>query len=272
MKYKQFENTSMIFPENDMYFGKIMDTDTQYFKIKFLEDLLSEGDVVIDVGANIGILTIPLAKKVGKKGYVLALESHTMFFNTLCGNIALNELTQVQAFNRAAADKSGSMFYFPHFNLSDVEDFSSIKLSGLLNYKDDKERLYDNPVAAIAVDDLGISTPKLIKISISGMEPVALNGMKKTIKRSKPLLYIQFSQNWKYILDYLNSIDYEWILQETPLLDSKEMNLFCWSKSNKPQNIDYSYVVDLNNSQDPNHLEIKRIVEEKNKPKFSVDQ
>jgi len=293
MKYKETKNGPMIFPENDTYIGRALDVygEAHQLEIDFLEKLINKGDVVIDVGANIGVITIPLAKKVGTEGYVLALEAHSMLFNALCGNIALNNLTQVQVFNRAAADKSGSMFYFPHFDFSVAGNFGNMRLAGLLNAKDENGKVYDNPVTAIAVDDLGISSPKLIKIDVEGMEPVVLNGLRKTIKRSKPILYVEFTQNWKYIIDYLKSVDYEWDLHETPLFNPSNSNgvkedimrhpetgfplvsgdLVCWHKSKKPDNLDDPYIVDLDKSENPRHIEIREIRDDKYNSEFTVE-
>lgn len=278
MKYKQTKNGPMIFPENDMYIGRALDYygEAHQLEIDFLESLISPGDVVIDVGANIGIITIPLAKKVGTEGYVLALEAHSMLFYMLCGNIALNNLVQVQVSNRAVSDKTGSLFYFPHFDFSKTSNFGGMALTDSLNAKDTKGKIYDNPVTAIAVDDLGISNPKLIKIDVEGMEPMVLNGLRETIQRSKPILYVEFAQNWKSIIDFLNSVDYEWVLHETPLFNPNNYNsmtddivahpetkiplvsgdLICWHKSNK-LDLDDPYIVDLDKSDIPRHSKMK---------------
>ena len=256
-------------------------------QIEFLTSLISEGDVMIDVGANIGTITLPMANKIGPKGYVLALEAHSMFFYTLCGNLALNQLTHVQVFNRSAADKTGAMFYFPKFDFSRVDNFGSIKLSGLLNFKDDKGNVYENPCTAIAVDDLGIAAPKLIKVDVNGMEPVVLNGMRKTVKRAKPILYVEMSNNWRYIMDYMESVDYQWTLHEPPafnpnnfkgvsqnfLVDSETKEplffsfLVAWHESKKPE-LNDPYLVDIETSKDPRHAKLK--VARDGNPDFSI--
>jgi FkbM family methyltransferase len=60
---------------------------------------LHGGATVIDVGANIGDLTVPLAKIVGPNGRVYAIESHPDIFNILCANLALNELSNTKPMN-----------------------------------------------------------------------------------------------------------------------------------------------------------------------------
>ena len=63
--------------------------------------LIEPGDVVVDVGADIGALTVPLARAVGPAGRVLAFEPQPTVFQNLCANLALNDLLHVQAFNAA---------------------------------------------------------------------------------------------------------------------------------------------------------------------------
>ena len=277
----------MMFPEEDLLVGRSLDVygEFQQLKVNFLESLVSPGDVAIDVGANIGSITVPLAKKIGSEGYVLSLEAHSMLFMILCGNLAANDLKQVQCFQRAASDKTGSLFYFPHLDFSKNANFGGIKLAGLLNSKED-DRVYDNPVTAVAIDDLGIAKPKLIKISANGMEPVVLNGLRKTIKRSKPILYVSFSNNYRYILEYLASIGYDWQLHETPYFnpnnfqnvkenifdphDSKSLDIVCWHRDEKP-NFNDLYFVDLDSSVDSRHIKIKEIRDDTNTGDFDIE-
>ena len=72
--------------------GKCFDLYGQYSKseIAMMRRFLREGSVAIDVGANIGDLTIPMAKMVGSTGRVFAIESHSETYNVLCTNLALN--------------------------------------------------------------------------------------------------------------------------------------------------------------------------------------
>lgn len=238
----------MIYPEQDLFVGRSLELhgEAQKCQVDLLTKLVDAGDVVIDVGANVGTITIPLANKVGPKGYVLALEAHVSFYHALCGNLALNKLKHVQAFHRAASSRSGGMFYFSHFDESQEEDFSGLMLAGLLNAKDDSGKVYDNPVASIAIDDLGISQPKLIKINVNRMEVPVLDGLEKTIRRAKPILYVNCDYDCNGILNFLEALDYKSVLHKTPskVSDKKSENLICWHESKKPL-LDDPYLVDI---------------------------
>jgi len=57
-----------------------------------LSRMIKKGDVVIDIGANIGAHTLHMAKSVGDKGKVFAIEPTNYAFNKLKNNIMLNPL------------------------------------------------------------------------------------------------------------------------------------------------------------------------------------
>src|SRR5918992_1297899 len=54
-----------------------------------------QGDIVVDIGANIGRYTIISSKRVGANGKVVAIEAHPGNFEMLNSNIKLNQLTNV---------------------------------------------------------------------------------------------------------------------------------------------------------------------------------
>lgn len=52
---------------------------------------------MVDVGANVGCLSLPFARCVGPQGVVLALEPQRRVFYNLCANLLINELLWVRA-------------------------------------------------------------------------------------------------------------------------------------------------------------------------------
>src|SRR5258706_15667639 len=87
------------------YIGKCFDLYGQYSEseVSMMRAFLREGSTVIDVGANIGDLTIPLSRIVGKSGKVYAIESHAEAFNILCANLALNTVRNTKPINAFVA-------------------------------------------------------------------------------------------------------------------------------------------------------------------------
>jgi tRNA G37 N-methylase Trm5 len=68
-------------------------------EVACLRQLLNPGDTVLDIGANIGDLTVPMAQMVGDSGSVYAFEANRSNFNYLCADLALNDLANVRPIN-----------------------------------------------------------------------------------------------------------------------------------------------------------------------------
>jgi hypothetical protein len=72
-------------------------------EVKLFQKILKPESNVVEVGANLGLHTVPLAK-MATKGRIISFEPQRIIFQMLCGNIAVNDLTNVFAFNTAASD------------------------------------------------------------------------------------------------------------------------------------------------------------------------
>jgi FkbM family methyltransferase len=85
--------------------------------VDFYKHLVSEGSMIIDIGAYIGDTTVPMALAVGKSGLVLGLEPNKYAFKILEKNASLNKnLTNIVPLCFAATDKDGEF----EFNYSDA--------------------------------------------------------------------------------------------------------------------------------------------------------
>lgn len=76
----------------------------------FFSDYLKNGDKVIDIGANIGAVTLECAKHIGDIGKIYSIEPHPSIYNFLEDNIKLNNLSNFEIFNYALGDKNGFTF------------------------------------------------------------------------------------------------------------------------------------------------------------------
>jgi len=75
-------------------------------EFRMLADWVTEGDSVIDVGANIGIFTAALSQLVGPKGHVFAFEPIPDTFHLLTANSRLFAFPNVTLLNAAASNAS----------------------------------------------------------------------------------------------------------------------------------------------------------------------
>ena len=71
--------------------------------LAFLRCELGPGDVFVDVGANIGVFSIPLARHVGQTGKVVAIEASPSVSRILKANIEANRLDNVLMVDCAAS-------------------------------------------------------------------------------------------------------------------------------------------------------------------------
>ncbi len=272
IKVKQCRYGQMMYLSNDKYIGEGLEKygESHFFEVNLLKQFVSKGDTVIDVGANIGVITIPLAQSVGKEGRVIAIEAQPFIFNILCGNLALNELECVQPLNRAAADASGTVAFIPEIDYRSNNSFGSYFVSKQPDVN------FRRGISTLALDDMDLN-PRLIKIDVEGLELPVLNGSIKTIKRCKPILFVEFLGDYQEILEFMKSIDYDFRLHEPPLYNSNNylkdkedifvgetgnpivsIDIVCWHKDTSLQATS-PFLYDVNNSPFERHQCLKEL-------------
>jgi len=150
-----------------------------------LPHLIKPGDWVVDVGANVGHYTIPLARLVGPAGRVIAIEPVRDSFLLLGKNIRTAKLQNVTMLNIAASD---------HVH---VAEMTVPRLPyGLANYYRAQIRP-DNggeSVLCIPLDSLKfLRHISLIKLDVEGHEEQVVRGMEQLVKASRPVLIAEKS-------------------------------------------------------------------------------
>ncbi|MGA2237810.1 MAG: FkbM family methyltransferase [Candidatus Bathyarchaeia archaeon] len=152
--------------------------------------IVREGDVVVDLGANIGYFTMLAAKLVGKRGRVYAFEPEPRNYRYLLSNIELNGYDNVIAIHKAVSDRSGKvkLFMCPY----DTGHHTINKYDGIQAYRptfvDEKKEFIE--VDQISLDEFfqGVMTPvNVIKMDIEGAEMLALSGMSQLIEKNDTL-------------------------------------------------------------------------------------
>lgn len=141
---------------------------------KFLISHLQSGDVVYDIGANIGFYTVVLAKAVGEKGKVIAFEPERESYNVLQKNLKLNGLTNVYIFQKALGDKEGEGKLFLG---QTIGNFSLVKTY-------EKEIGYQTVEIVEGdqfVKEQNLPIPKVVKIDVEGYEYSVFQGLRNTL-------------------------------------------------------------------------------------------
>lgn len=157
-----------------------------------LKRLLAPGDTFVDVGANIGLLTMLASRWVGPQGSVISFEPSGREFARLESHIDHNTLTNVRpmraalgcreerrALHVANAARSGLNTFKPHFNYEDVTE------------------AYTEMVPVLRLDDVvraqDVARVHAIKIDVEGDEVDVVMGAKDTITRDRPAIIVEMN-------------------------------------------------------------------------------
>ncbi len=209
----QTRHGEMLVNRHDIYIGRSLEVYGEFSEgeIALLLTLLSAGDCIIDVGANIGAHTIPFAQAVGAGGTVHAMEPQRIVFQSLCANVALNNLTNVHCYQAAAGSKAGEIIV-PELDYSKPNNFGGLELGGHRN---------GESVPVITIDSLQLPNCRLIKIDVEGMEQEVLQGARDTISRCRPLLYVENDRanRSRPLIEFLMGMGYDLYWHTPPLFN-----------------------------------------------------
>ena len=147
---------------------------------KIMEEKIEMGNIVVDVGANIGLHTLNMARIVGNTGQVFAFEPDPSNFEILKKNVKINNYKNIILEQKAVGDKHGRTTLYQsdhpgkHRIFPQTEQAKSqvqVELTNLDNYFD---------------SDM-IDKINFIKIDVEGLEFSVLKGMKNILKNSKKI-------------------------------------------------------------------------------------
>jgi len=154
-----------------------------------LYSLVKKGDIIFDVGTNIGETLLNFAKLTGEKGYVYGFEPDEENYRNVQKNISLNNFKNIHVFNNAVSDKKETV------KLSVVEPHNR-GMNRILEPGSDEGYQY-SIIEAITLDDLvaenKIERIDLVKIDIEGYEMHALKGALQMLKKFKPVLFVEIA-------------------------------------------------------------------------------
>ena len=148
---------------------------------------------VVNVGAHIGTMCIPLAKAAAR---VTAFEPFPKTFDHLKRNVELNALTNVSLHNAALGDKHERVFF-----LDDTSDRLNVNSGGMHVLTADDMRAGARSAALAHADTTGVPCVTLdsmrlapidaMLVDVEGMEDKLIAGARATLQRDLPLLFIE---------------------------------------------------------------------------------
>jgi FkbM family methyltransferase len=151
------------------------------FTIDWIHQRIAAGEVLYDIGANVGAYSLVAAKKPGGGARVFSFEASYATVASLCANVALNHLDdQVTPMPVALSDTTA-------LNVFSLRDLEPGAARHALGYEppEDGPTLYQQPVMMFRLDDLvdwfGLPPPNHIKLDVDGGELAVLEGASRAL-------------------------------------------------------------------------------------------
>jgi FkbM family methyltransferase len=148
-------------------------------------NVLPDGAVCVDAGANIGLVAIPIAQALKPRGgRVAAFEVQRMLFYALCGAAALNDLDNLFAYHAGLGGVERQAAFDPP-DYSIAQDYGTLSLA---RGKGEGAEIVD----IVPIDNLGLSRVDFLKIDVEGMEPEVIAGARQTILKHRPWCWVEY--------------------------------------------------------------------------------
>ena len=176
--------------------------------------------LVLDIGANLGAYSIPLAKGLRDVGgSVMAFEPQRIVYYQLCGNAVLNRLDNFIAINKAVGDYDGDI-EMPEINYEENINIGAFSLDKSYRENLNIERFMENKKTSVPIlklDSLKLEeSPALIKIDVEGFELNVLKGSENFLeKHSYPAIMFEawdlewFQNDKEKLLKFIDYLGYE---------------------------------------------------------------
>jgi FkbM family methyltransferase len=146
-----------------------------------------KGDIVIDIGAHIGLYTIISSKRVGANGKVVAIEADPSNFEMLNSNIKLNQLTNVTPLNYAVYSKETKVKLYLPSGESGFTKYNTI-MPNWINTQEKFVEVNANTLDyLLQLNEIRQEEVNWIKIDVEGAEFEVLKGASNVLSKSKDI-------------------------------------------------------------------------------------
>lgn len=190
--------------------------------IKKVLDFVAPGSLVIDVGANIGDWTIPLSKKTGEKGKVIAFEPNKETVSVL--RQRTRRLKNVEIKQLGLSDREEQLeLLIP----KEVSCPPTAAIANTANHLNEKEHMEKTIIQVRKLDqivnELELKDITFVKIDVEGHELNVLKGFHKGIVKDTPTIFMEILKS-KWVKNspiqsecarYLTGLGYEMFQYDT---------------------------------------------------------
>lgn len=205
-------------------YSRYYPADYEAEHVRFFKQHIQQGQVVFDIGAQLGLMSKAFFDLTGSEGKVYAFEPTPATYDLLCQTIRLNQMgSVVTPIKQAVSDKRGKTHFY-------ISDMPLDPANSLVNY-DRQHSAREIEVELVSIDDFlserQLQKVDFIKIDAEGAEYRVLLGATKTLQKFKPVIHLalhpdalkNFDSTLQQIVTFISNHNY------TILYKGKIMNL-----------------------------------------------
>lgn len=172
------------YPANDTTIGPCLAEYGEFAKVEAsLAGQLARDGVFVDVGANIGAISLPVARQARR---VIAIEAHRELAGVLRSNVEANGVGNIEVANVAVGPSEG------------VARFSMPPLSETRNFGDnafDADGRWSAEIEMKTLDSLAPDDTRAVKIDVQGFELDVLKGASRLLSAVRPALIVEVGRD-----------------------------------------------------------------------------
>jgi FkbM family methyltransferase len=151
-------------------------------ELTLIRTMVSKGDTVLDIGANVGYFSAQLADMVGPNGRVLSFEPGPTPLQFLRRTAASNKFQNIEVVPCAVSGRSGTAtFYETDVILS--KGYGRIDERPSAKFKDVKENTVEVLTPADLFQRFGLGCPTFVKIDVEGQEKNVILGFEPIFRK-----------------------------------------------------------------------------------------
>jgi FkbM family methyltransferase len=179
-----FKTDSYITPALHLY------GDSTLNEILLALECIKPGDIVADVGANIGSFALPIAQRVGPKGFVHAFEPQHLAAMACNANLLINGVGEWCAVSNCALGDAQGMATIPLPDPRKKNNFGGARINDTSNVAG-MTSTGSIEIPILPLDSIPFERLNFLKIDTEGHDAAVLRGARNTIMQHKPIIFCE---------------------------------------------------------------------------------
>jgi FkbM family methyltransferase len=175
---------------SDSVLSKIIYNGFEKEELSFVKEVLTDGDIFIDIGANVGLFSLIASDCIGATGSIVSFEPSPVTFNRLQENITLNAIENSDLRNIALSNQLGETNFYISDNGYDAWDSFAPSQDNKL------QKTISVAVSSLdkELEQVDKSRIKLVKIDVEGWEKYVIMGGENLFRNYAPVVMVEFTE------------------------------------------------------------------------------